>query len=462
MSVKVWLAAAAAFVMGAGAAEAADLPSKKAAPVEYVRLCSVHGAGFFYIPGSDTCLRVGGRVRVEFEYVEPQWGAPGPGSGRLVSATGWRTLGRLNIDSRTSTEWGVLRAFFRYDVDYRSGTRGGGSAGVDQAYIQFAGFTAGRIQSFYDFYANDLNWVGNYGSDSQVATLVYTASFGSGFSATFGVEDQASRSGAGSIYNYNTKDVGDPGVVWSINTNRAPNAVGNLRYDGSWGSAQLSGAVGQAYFGPASQFGTSALVAPGVRAAYQYPSTDYGWAIQGGLKVKVPWFAAGDFMWLQAAYTDGLLSYIGVGSNQRLSGLSLLSPGFAVLSTPALGSPSLGVTSTKSTTGWNLTAGFLHYWTPTIRQGVFGTFTRVDPAQFYPGGYNRAYVPGLSDFDYWAAGTNVIWSPTSGFDIGLEAGYQSLNPSGRIYYVGSPATAFSVSRSELGAWYSRLRLQRDF
>ncbi|HZH52421.1 MAG TPA: porin, partial [Microvirga sp.] len=41
-------------------AQAADLPVKKAAPVEYVRVCSTYGAGFFYIPGTETCLRVGG------------------------------------------------------------------------------------------------------------------------------------------------------------------------------------------------------------------------------------------------------------------------------------------------------------------------------------------------------------------------------------------------------------------
>ncbi|MBB4015640.1 hypothetical protein GGR16_000646 [Chelatococcus caeni] len=57
----------------AGGAKAADLPMTKAAPVEYVRICSVHGAGFFYIPGSDTCIKIGGRVRAEYRYLEPLW-----------------------------------------------------------------------------------------------------------------------------------------------------------------------------------------------------------------------------------------------------------------------------------------------------------------------------------------------------------------------------------------------------
>jgi len=54
--------AALATVVGA---QAADLPSTKSAPVQYVRICDAYGAGFFYIPGTQTCLKVGGRVRFE-------------------------------------------------------------------------------------------------------------------------------------------------------------------------------------------------------------------------------------------------------------------------------------------------------------------------------------------------------------------------------------------------------------
>ena len=59
------LGSAAALVAGAGA-QAADLPARKAAPVEYVKVCDAYGAGFFYIPGTDTCIKVGGRVRADF------------------------------------------------------------------------------------------------------------------------------------------------------------------------------------------------------------------------------------------------------------------------------------------------------------------------------------------------------------------------------------------------------------
>src|SRR5215217_6380479 len=65
------LGSAAALVAGAGA-QAADLPARKAAPVEYVRVCDAYGAGFFFIPGTDTCIKVGGRVRADYAFSAAQ------------------------------------------------------------------------------------------------------------------------------------------------------------------------------------------------------------------------------------------------------------------------------------------------------------------------------------------------------------------------------------------------------
>src|SRR5215203_3146818 len=81
-------------------AQAADLPAKAVAPVEYVRVCSTYGSGFFYVPGTETCLRVGGRVRAELSLIEPV--------SRADNATRFRARGRLNIDTRTATAYGLL------------------------------------------------------------------------------------------------------------------------------------------------------------------------------------------------------------------------------------------------------------------------------------------------------------------------------------------------------------------
>ena len=65
--VKSLLLGSAAGLVAVAGAQAADLPVK-AKPVQYVKICSIYGAGFFYIPGTDTCIKIGGmdprRIRV--------------------------------------------------------------------------------------------------------------------------------------------------------------------------------------------------------------------------------------------------------------------------------------------------------------------------------------------------------------------------------------------------------------
>ena len=96
--VKSLLLGSAAGLVAAAGAQAADLPTRKAAPVDYVRICAVHGPGFFYIPGSDTCIRVGGRA--VFEY------ANGNVFGRTSDVSSFNATGRLLLDARTATDWG--------------------------------------------------------------------------------------------------------------------------------------------------------------------------------------------------------------------------------------------------------------------------------------------------------------------------------------------------------------------
>jgi Porin subfamily len=62
-SVKTLLLGTAAGLVAVAGAQAADMPVK-AAPVQYVKICSLYGDGFYYIPGTDTCLKLGGYLRV--------------------------------------------------------------------------------------------------------------------------------------------------------------------------------------------------------------------------------------------------------------------------------------------------------------------------------------------------------------------------------------------------------------
>jgi hypothetical protein len=378
-------------------AQAADLPAKKAAAVEYVRVCSTYGAGFFYIPGTETCLRVGGRVRAEFRYVEP--------TDRSQDAIGFRTRGRLNIDARTATAYGLLRTFVRFEMTRDTGVYGFSSttANVDQAFIQFGGLTAGRTVSFYD--NSDLP-TGHFGtlrfSDAPtVNVFAYTFSFGNGFSATIAAEEGT----------YATSLFTEAGQTM-------PDVVANLKYAGTWGSAQLGGALHQ--LRSDTLFGT------------EYPDSTLGWAVTAQGSVNLPMLAEGDALWIAATYADGALGYLGFDPDVGVGNAS-----------SSVVDAYIGADGDIDTgRGWSIAGGLNHYWTPTIRQNIFGSYARVEYS---------ANAPALAnDFHEWRVGSNVIWSPVSGLDIGVEVLYSNLDPRG------------IVGNDDDDAWEGRLRVQRDF
>jgi len=122
--VKSLLLGSAAGIVAVAGAQAADLPVK-AKPVEYVKVCSLYGAGFFYIPGTDTCIKLGGAVRVQAEFNTGAGGVPvGIGSSTeagqgaqtraATNDTNFRTRIFFSVDSRQQTEYGTLRSYFRF------------------------------------------------------------------------------------------------------------------------------------------------------------------------------------------------------------------------------------------------------------------------------------------------------------------------------------------------------------
>ncbi len=152
--VKSLLLGSAAGLVAVAGAQAADLPVK-AKPVQYVKICSLYGAGFYYIPGTDTCVKIGGWVRQQLGY-----GVNGSMSfGALITNSNdrgtndytWRTRGYITADARTQSEYGTIRSYIDVGVDTRITRAGATRFQSNRAFIQFAGFTMGLAQSFYDF-----------------------------------------------------------------------------------------------------------------------------------------------------------------------------------------------------------------------------------------------------------------------------------------------------------------------
>src|SRR5512132_1817029 len=134
ISARTFILGSAAGLIAVGGAQAADLPVKAKA-VEYVRICSLYGAGFFYIPGTDTCIKLGGYLRIDTTFNGGVYGQPfynaDPGQGnRFRDYFNSRSRMALTIDTRTATEYGVVRTFGQGDFQFQNfgSTSPGGAA----------------------------------------------------------------------------------------------------------------------------------------------------------------------------------------------------------------------------------------------------------------------------------------------------------------------------------------------
>jgi Porin subfamily len=223
--VKSLILGSAAGLLAMSGAQAADLPVKAKA-VEYVRICSLYGAGFWYIPGTDTCMRISGYIRAEADinggpFGQPSYGGVLGNSDRYSDNYTAYARGSLTFDTRTASEYGVVRALVKFNENFTTNQnyntaaqlgaaisgpqgneqgRGGGSTSVDYAFIQFAGFTFGKSVSAFEtpWFGNGFGNGGSFligGSDdvTGIPQIAYTAQFGNGVSASVAVED-------GSVY----------------------------------------------------------------------------------------------------------------------------------------------------------------------------------------------------------------------------------------------------------------------
>ncbi|WP_457105798.1 porin [Methylobacterium sp. P5_C11] len=511
------LGSAAAFA-AVGAAHAADLPVKKAVPIEYVRVCGAYGAGFFYIPGTDTCLRISGRARFEGGYMTSysrQFGNPG-------DTSGYQGRLRINMDARTQTAYGTLRAFVRLDAGARTGYSGVGTSGtqqrigqaypgigidsfsrdqqfmnVDKAFIQFAGMTAGRASSFFDFYAHDFEFAGaTAGSDiASTNLLAYTATLGNGLSATISAEDPVFRRSP--IYSPTNNPAGittngaiavfgqtnSPAPVFIGYTNglptrysqvdviqrsRMPDVVGALRLDQAWGSAQLTAAVHELNVGNVQN---GAGTGTGSNVSIPHTSNSYGWAVQGGLKINTPFIAPGDALYLQGAYGSGAQLYTGYSAfsgSYSQNAATIQGQKFSQFFNDATVNPFTG--QMEQSTSFTVVASYLHYWTPEWRSAFFGSygemdfrsgaraaqgaiFSLVNPGGTNSFGANAVGTPGttfynlseaLRDTYQFVAGGSIIWSPVKDLDIGVEGYYTQIGvKSGRVIDKDKSPTAYA-------------------
>jgi hypothetical protein len=158
--------------------------------VEYVRVCDAYGAGYFYIPGTETCLKIAGRVRYQIDFDNHD--------------TGWRKAaqGMLNFTAKSDTELGTLTSYIEMSATRLSGTGvaiivvddGTGNLvetvngfwGLDHAWIQLGGLKMGVSDTLFD---GGINGEFDSFGGAGVHFVGYTFSSGSGFSFTLNLEE---------------------------------------------------------------------------------------------------------------------------------------------------------------------------------------------------------------------------------------------------------------------------------
>ncbi|MBB4004277.1 MAG: porin [Aurantimonas endophytica] len=249
MNIKSLLLGSAAALVAVTGARAADVIVPVAPePTDYVRVCDVYGSGFFYLPGTETCMKIGGYVR--FKYIVNGDQAFDNDEGDNYDSFS-RVRVRLNFDVREETELGTLRAFARLQAE-NTGSNDDDFE-MEQGYIQLGGLTMGYLDSLWVEGSGLLTDTDSIVGDIDVNRISYTYA-ADGFSAALSLEDD---------------DTGD----------FAPNVVGRLAYEGGWGSIFLAGSYDENGFG-ARSFGD--LIVDGSDA----DDDDGGFALKAGASLK--------------------------------------------------------------------------------------------------------------------------------------------------------------------------------
>jgi hypothetical protein len=505
--VKSLLLVSAAGLVAVSGAQAADLPVK-AKPVEYVKVCSLYGAGFYYVPGTDICLKIGAYVRYQADNNVSSITA-GPFAGGNIfnnrvatqDAVAQRVRTLIWLDSRQQTAYGTLRMYTNigWTKDNNSNAGAVATAGIDKpmyanrAFIQLAGFTAGMATSYFDFvstaavaYNAGFTHAPDTGDGGQVG-FWYTAQLGNGVSGTVGIEQSrrnvtvygptgfALGTNVGFPIAAGFPDTLGPATAQASNR---PDIVANLRVDQAWGSAQVSGALHDASGG---YYGTATGPGPGVGGGVGglgifetngHPDSKWGWAVSGGVKINFPMFGPGDYFQGAAVYSEGAVRFasvtpLGGNVNAYFNGGSL---GFGqapdsifggnatntalVGANPAFAGPGGGpLTDNKIhlTTAWSLFASYEHFWTPSLRTSLYGSYlaisydgqaralmcasanvnlTGVPGAVVPPGGLSTAlggtFAGCNPDWQSWNIGSRSQWNITKDFYIGVDTIYSKL------------------------------------
>ncbi len=467
------LGSAATLVVVAGA-QAADLPTKKGAPAaEYVKVCKVGDIAGFVIPGSDTCLKISGYVNAQiamgnvsderkiywiYHHVFGSHAEESTTSaGNNVSDIGYYTRGQVNFDAVTNTAMGPLLAHIELQGDSGDGRFDAGSTGsgvvLNAGYVQWAGVTAGKHGSFYDYLAGGDTWKDFFSPDhsgTPINLLAYTATFGGGFSATLSLEQNESVAGVNIPWYHPYAWFGAPttsGVYGASGAElgvRAPDIVASLDVTQSWGGAHLAG------------------VAHNVRLEYSgSAATDldtWGYGVIGGVTFNLPMLSAGSKIAFQGAYGHGAIAYSGATSpawGEQDQGFNTNGNGTLF---PMADAIYTGGDTWALSNAWSAAAQLTWKVSPNFEIDPEIAYASVD----YGSSAATYWNPILSQkATAWWVGAVFDWSPVKNLDFALDAVYESSHQSTPLYWADYPYATTSFHNNSDG-FNARIHVVRSF
>jgi hypothetical protein len=455
------------------------------APVEYVRACRVYGAGFYTLPGTDACIKVGGYVRLQGAF-------NASGDGTVIGADNMAPQGRNNrtdtsginydaravmsLDLRAPTQFGTARGYLRLGAEQDTPIGSSWTTTLaqptqsiapstfwDRGYVQFAGFTVGKARSLFDIFSASDGFL-TYGNlrttgDTDLTGVIlaaFTYNWGNGFSTSLSVEDPSGHYKVG-VANLNGVSGVTAFPLGALTTDNAyqggvnqgmgvPDFIGNWRVDQSWGYAGISAALHQVaggyYTGPAPNGcgGTANCTSLG------RPSDKYGFAVAGGGDVLVP-TGAGDTFGVNLVYSQGAVDFATKGNRWQL--YSGASAGFAWGVDGVYDSPNVaGSGVIELTQAWSINAGYEHHWSDQWKTSLYGGYAAVNYGSNATTIINQhlpAPAGGLPACGVAPTGT----APALPLNVGTGAG-NSCSPSYSFWQVGSRTQYSPTSWLDLG------------
>jgi Porin subfamily len=526
-TIKGFILCAGTALVAMGAAQAADLPLKAKA-VEYVKVCSLYGAGFWYIPGTDTCIKLGGYLRVDTTfnggaYDAPAWSGDIGQGNRYRNYFAGRSRFDFTVDTRTATEYGLVRTFGQADLQFTTqgnntvnpvsftaspsaGTSsallngpGEGFVAVSYVFIQFAGFTFGKSSSAYatpwlGFPGNNSSFLlGGHDTVTGVNNIQYTAQFGNGISGSIGLDDPTVFDRT-SVYNLSIA-LGATGAGSNAYAGvHAPDIVGNIRVDQAWGLLQISAAaheVSGSYNllnttpAAAGQVGIAGASPIAGSETSGHPDTKWGGSVMAALNIKNIPTGAGDDIKIDATWAKGTIKNVISSSGP--------SPSFAMFGgagvpgayqSVGFGNTTDGVYlpvanggdgSIHLTEAYGVRGAFNHNWDPFWSTSLFGSYSAIRYDSVAKAAICTNYVTPAKavsadfacdpDFNVAMVGMITRWTPVKNLTFSTELLYFNLDQKFAGTAVLGPTAPKPATRYEYrdqDALSLNVRVQRNF